>query len=446
MITTVNPATGRPLETYAYTAPEDLDRVLDSALAAVSDEDRVKALRRLANLLRNRAAEHALLITTEMGKPLRESLAEIEKCAFACDYYADRLPALRTPRQVPVPPDTARVEITPLGVVLAIMPWNYPFWQVIRSMVPVVAIGGAVVLKHADNVSGCARAVQGLFDEAFGTGTLSSVRLPPDRIGALIDDPRVAAVAFTGSNKVGALVGARAGAAVKKTVLELGGSDPFLVLSDADIPAAAAAAVRSRFLNTGQSCIAAKRLIVHQDVADEFIDAVVAGVEGLVVGDPADPGTDLGPMARADLRDELHQQLTTAVGAGARLLTGGRPDSRPGAWFQPTVIEVPDPGDITFREETFGPLGAILRVPTDAEAIAVANASRYGLSGSVWTADPGRAEAVTAQLRVGSVFVNRISESDPRLPVGGVKASGHGRELGTAGVLEFANLKTIRAA
>jgi acyl-CoA reductase-like NAD-dependent aldehyde dehydrogenase len=345
MITTVDPTTGRPLGTYPYTTPAEVDRLLDRAQATVSYPTR---LRELARVLRESAAESAELITTEMGKPVRQSLAEIEKCAVTCEYYAERLPV--APEHVPLGPDTGTVRVAPLGVVLAIMPWNYPFWQVFRAMIPAVAIGNTVVLKHADNVSGSALAVRALFDKVFGPGVLSTVFLPPRRIGPLIDDPRVAAVAFTGSNKVGAVVGARAGAAVKKSVLELGGSDPFLVLPDADVPVAAAAAVRSRFLNTGQSCIAAKRIIVHREVHGQFVDAAVAAVEDLVVGDPADGSTDIGPMARTDLRDSLRRQLDTSLSHGSRLLTGGQPDTRPGAWFPPTLVEVRDPSDITFQE------------------------------------------------------------------------------------------------
>jgi succinate-semialdehyde dehydrogenase/glutarate-semialdehyde dehydrogenase len=328
--------------------------------------------------------------------------------------------------------------------VLAIMPWNYPFWQVFRAMLPGVALGNSVVLKHADNVTGSAFAVQSLFDDVFGPGVLSAVVLPPDRVGPLIDDPRIAAVAFTGSNRVGALVGARAGAVAKKTVLELGGSDPFVVLADADVTAAARAAVRSRYLNTGQSCIAAKRLIVDDSVRDEFAETLVAELGNLVVGDPLAPGTDLGPMARADLRDELRRQLDATLAEGSRLLYGGEPDDRPGAWFPPALVEVPGADSTAFQQETFGPLGALLPVGSTAEAIETANHSPYGLGCSLWTQDVGKALSLAQEIAAGSVSVNRISESDPRVPVGGVKASGHGRELGLHGALEFANLQTVR--
>ncbi|MFF3223788.1 aldehyde dehydrogenase family protein [Nocardia suismassiliense] len=452
MITTINPADGSPLEAYAFTSDHQLSALLNRAVAAarrVADEpvtDRADRLRLLAARLRADSHTFALLITTEMGKPIGQAIAEIEKCAFTCDYYADRVAELLAPQSVDVFPDSGQIRIRPLGVLLAIMPWNYPFWQVFRSMLPAIAIGNTVLLKHADNVTGCALAVQRLFDEVYGTGVLTSVVLPPERIGALIEDPRIAAVAFTGSNRVGAIVGARAGQAVKKVVLELGGSDPFIVLSDAEVPDAAAAAVRSRFLNAGQSCIAAKRIIVEQKIFPEFTEAMVAELGKLVVGDPTLPGTDIGPMARADLRDELRRQLTATVAGGAEVLVGGAGDAGPGAWFTPTIVAVPDTYSVAFQEETFGPLGAVLSVNSAAAALAAAEASAYGLSCSIWGRDLGRVEQLAARVAAGSVFVNRISESDPRLPVGGVKASGHGRELSSYGATEFANIQAVRTA
>lgn len=450
MITTVDPATGKPLATYPFTTPEQLTAALERAAATaergVPAAERVEMLRELADRLRAAADDLAVLITTEMGKPVRQAAAELEKCARTCAYYADQLPNLLAPQSVVLRPDTGLIRIRPLGVILAIMPWNYPFWQVIRSMVPAIAIGNTVLLKHADNVSGCAEAVQRLFDEVCGPGVLTQVRLPPDRIGPLIDHPQVAAVAFTGSNRVGAVVGARAGHAVKKSVLELGGSDPFLVLDDAELPAAAAAAVRSRFLNNGQSCLAAKRIIVADRVFDEFVDRMVAEIGALTVADPLLPESDIGPMARADLRDELRRQLDASVAAGAGVLRGGEFEARPGAWFPPTLLEVPDLTCLAFREETFGPLAAVLRVGTDEAALTAANASRYGLSCAIWGADRDRLDWFTDRIAAGSVFVNRISESDPRLPVGGVKASGHGRELSAYGALEFANIQAVRTA
>ncbi|MFI6217395.1 aldehyde dehydrogenase family protein [Nocardia brasiliensis] len=452
MITTIDPATGNPLQAYAFTPEHQLSTLLNRAVTAArraADEpvaDRADRLRLLAARLRADAPVLAALITTEMGKPITQAAAELEKCALTCDYYADRVADLLRPEAVDVFPESGQIRVRPLGVLLAIMPWNYPFWQVFRSMLPALAIGNTVLLKHADNVTGCAVAVQRLFDEVCGTGVLTSVVLPPDRIGPLIDDARIAAVAFTGSNRVGAIVGARAGAAVKKVVLELGGSDPFIVLSDADIAAAAAAAVRSRFLNVGQSCIAAKRIIVEQRVFPDFTDAMVAELDKLVVGDPMSPGTDIGPMARADLRDELRRQLTATLAAGGTVLTGGAADSGPGAWFPPTIVTVPDTYAVAFQEETFGPLGAVLPVASAAAALTAANASAYGLSCSIWGADLGRVQQLADRVAAGSVFVNRISESDPRLPVGGVKASGHGRELSSYGATEFANIQAVRTA
>ncbi|MBO2463959.1 aldehyde dehydrogenase family protein [Actinomadura violacea] len=449
-VTTIDPTSGEPLAHHPHTTPDRLEAVLAGAVAAgrrmraESAGDRADGLHAIATRLRRDADVHAALITAEMGKPIDQARAEILKCATACDHYAGRLPDLLAPRPVALGGDGGHVRAVPLGTVLAVMPWNYPFWQVFRSMVPAIAIGNTVVLKHADNVTASALAIQPLFDELLGPGVLSAVVLPPGRIGPLIDDPRIAAVAFTGSNRVGAIVAARAGAAVKKTLLELGGSDPFVVLADADVAAAARAAVRSRFLNNGQSCIAAKRLIVERSVRDEFVDVFTTEMDALTVGDPAVPGTDIGPMARHDLRDELRRQLEATLGEGGRLLAGGARDERPGAWFPPALVEVDDPAATAFQQETFGPLGALCTVESADAAVEVANASRYGLSCSVWSADAERAQAVADRIETGSAFINRISESDPRLPVGGVKGSGHGRELGDHGALELANLRSVR--
>ncbi len=451
MITTVDPATGTPLDSYAYTSETALREYLQRAERTAHGNleptnVRANSFRALAAQLRGERDDLAHLITAEMGKPIAQSRAEIDKCAAACDHYAHHLAELLAPRHIDLSPETGLIRLRPLGVILAIMPWNYPFWQVIRSMVPALAVGNTVLLKHADNVTGSAHAVRRLFDEAFGPGVLTDIALPPERIGPLIDDPAVAAVAFTGSNRVGAIVAERAGRAVKKSVLELGGSDPFIVLADADIAAAAAAAVRSRFLNTGQSCIAAKRIIVQRGVFDDFVDAALAELDALTYGDPTDPGTDLGPMARVDLRDELRAQLDATVGAGGRVLTGGHADDRPGAWFPPTLVQVSATSVTAFVEETFGPLGAVLAVDSPDAAVAAANASAYGLSCSIWGDDRDLIGHVADRVSAGSIFVNRISESDPRLPVGGVKASGYGRELGAYGVAEFANVQAVRTA
>ncbi|MFI6631898.1 aldehyde dehydrogenase family protein [Nonomuraea fuscirosea] len=447
-IVTIDPASGDELGFYPYTTPEGVDRVLDAAArspwARSSPEERVAAIGRLGDLLAERREPFAALITQEMGKPIAQARAEIDKCVAACRHYAGELPGLLRPETFDLDGDTGIVRIVPIGVVFAILPWNYPWWQVIRAMLPAIAAGDTVVLKHAESVTGNALAIEEAFGQAFGADVLRTVVVDAPTASAVIGDPRVAAVTFTGSDRVGAFVAARAGAALKKCVLELGGSDPFVVLADADIPAAAAAAARSRFLNNGQSCIAAKRILVHRDVRDAFADALIPHVRELRVGDPADEQTDVGPLARHDLRDTLRDQQTRALAAGGRLIArADAPESGRGAWFAPSVIEVDGPSAL-LSEETFGPLGALTTGADDDELIARANASRYGLSSSVWSADDDHAAAVGARIQAGAVFLNTISATDPRLPTGGVKASGYGRELGRWGLHELANVQAVR--
>ncbi|MDG4769758.1 aldehyde dehydrogenase family protein [Solwaraspora sp. WMMD792] len=447
-VVTVNPATGEELDRYPYTRPEDIDRVLDTAAGSPwgrsSVERRCAAIHRLGDILAHRRESLAALVTLETGKPIRQARAEIDKCVGACRFYADQLPEMLRPETFDIDGDTAVVRVAPIGVVLSILPWNYPWWQVIRAMLPAIGAGDTVVLKHAESVTGSAMAVAQVFQDAFGAGVLQTVVVDPATASELIADRRIAAVTFTGSDRVGALVAARAGAAIKKCVLELGGSDPFIVLADADIPAAAAAAVESRFLNNGQSCIAAKRILVHRDVYDEFVAALVPQVMRLVVGDPADERTDVGPLARNDLRDLLREQRGRALAAGGRILAEvAAPETAAGAWFSPSVIEV-DSDSVLLSEETFGPLGALTAGADDDELVACANSSRYGLSSSVWSADDDHAGAVSARIQAGAVFVNTISATHPRLPTGGVKASGYGRELGRWGVHELANVQALR--
>lgn len=449
-LTTVNPTNGETLERYTYTTEDRLDAVLESARAAqerwsvTSVEQRIAAICRLAALLTDGRQALAEQIVLEMGKPLAQALSEIDKCVLTCQYYVEHLPAMLEPRVVDVSPDSARVHLRPLGVIYAILPWNYPWWQVVRAMLPAIGAGNTVILKHADSVTGTAYTIEKTLLEAFGEQVLSTVVLSPSRVSAVIADNRIAAVTFTGSERVGAIIGQAAGAALKKCVLELGGSDPFLIIDGADVDRAAAAAVRSRFLNNGQSCIAAKRLLVHRSLRDDVVDALSGHLNALVVGDPLDPETEVGPLARFDLRDSLVDQRNRATAHGARVLASVSAPEGPGAWFSPTIMEVDGATSPLFREETFGPLGALTTFDTDDEAIRLANDTPYGLSSSIWSVDIDRAERLASRVQAGSVFINTISVSDPRLPVGGVKASGYGRELGEWGVMEFSNVQSVR--
>jgi succinate-semialdehyde dehydrogenase/glutarate-semialdehyde dehydrogenase len=453
-VTTVDPATGEPLATYPAA---DVEAVLD-VLAAVHGaqpawagrpvEERAELVRAVGAQLRTQAHELAGLMTAEMGKPIAEARAEVEKSATACDYYADNGPGFLVPRTVETGGDRRSwVAHEPVGVVLAVMPWNFPFWQVLRFAAPTLLAGNTAILKHSPNVTGCALAIEqvfrnaGLPDDVFRSIVVAEADVP-EVSRALIEDDRVAAVSLTGSERAGAAVAAAAGRVIKKSLLELGGSDPFVVLADADLDLAVAGAVKSRFINSGQSCLAAKRFVVHADLAGDFSRRFAAAVADLRVGDPRDETTDIGPMARVDLRDGLERQVRESVSAGATVLTGGAPLEQPGAFFAPTVL-----GDVTLgmpvmAEETFGPVAAVAPVADDDEAVRVANATRYGLGASVWSRDPEHALTVGRRITSGALFVNAVVASDPRLPFGGTKRSGYGRELGEAGMLEFTNART----
>jgi succinate-semialdehyde dehydrogenase/glutarate-semialdehyde dehydrogenase len=449
-IVTVNPATEEEVDHFRVMTSPEVDAIIEKVSGSFPHWRRVPISRRAelmhaaAAILGRRVDELSVLITAEMGKPLGEARAEVEKCASVCAFYAERAEEFLA--DLPAPSDSAAsfIAFEPLGTVLAIMPWNFPLWQALRFAAPALMAGNTAVLKHASNVTGCALEVESVFREAgFPDSVFRTLVFPGRRAAAVIKDPRVAAVTLTGSDTTGSEVAAAAGATLKKTVLELGGSDAFVVLEDADLEAAAAMAVRSRFQNCGQSCIAAKRFIVVDSVAAQFEEAVVNATRGLRVGDPTQPETQMGPMARRDLRDDLQRQLRDSVGRGARLLTGGRRPDRPGWFFEPTVLGGCAPGMPAFDEETFGPLAAVARVSGEEEARALANRSIYGLGGNVWTRDIERGVRFARSLETGGVFVNGMTHSDPRLPFGGVKRSGYGRELHAFGIREFVNIKTI---
>jgi succinate-semialdehyde dehydrogenase/glutarate-semialdehyde dehydrogenase len=453
-VTTVDPANGRPLTTYEETTPPELDVLLDQAHRAArswgrtAPAQRAEGLRRLALVLEERQEELALLATREMGKPLPESRAEVAKCARTCEWFAEHAPSLLKPETVETEAPRTQVIATPLGVLLAIMPWNFPYWQVVRALAPALAAGNVVVLKHAPSTTGCALALADAAEAAgLPLGTFSVLVVDVERTADVVDgviaDARVAAVTLTGSTRAGRSVATAAGRALKKTVLELGGSDPFVVLADADLEAAAAWAARSRFQNTGQSCIAAKRIIVEEAVADAFTEKLLAQVRDLRLGDPTDDGVTIGPLAREDLRDAVERQVRDSVARGARVLVGGRVPHRAGFYYEPTVLDEVRPGMPVLEEEVFGPAVPILRVPDAEAALELANASTYGLGSAVWTSDLGRGEVLAARLDAGHTAVNGMTVSDPRLPFGGVKESGYGRELSHHGLFEFVDIHSV---
>ncbi|MEZ0539148.1 NAD-dependent succinate-semialdehyde dehydrogenase [Fibrella arboris] len=450
LFTSLNPYTGEPFATYQTHTATQTDQRLATALQAFTDwsnrsfAHRAGLFRQLAAVLRKKQDELALLITNEMGKTLAEAQAEVEKCAGQCVYYADHAEAMLTPEGIETEAQYSGVSYEPAGVVLAIMPWNFPFWQVFRYAAPALMAGNVTLLKPAPNVPGCGVAIEQAFREAgFPEGVMSCLLVDVPELKSVIADDRIGMITLTGSERAGTSVAALAGANVRKCVLELGGSDPLIVLADADLEAAAKAAVTSRMGNAGQVCIAAKRWLVEAPVADAFTHRVAELIRAIKQGNPLDATIQMGPIARLDLADTLHRQVATAQQQGAVLLVGGQ---RNGTAFAPTLVTNVRPDNILFQEETFGPVAVITTVNDADEAVRLANDSRYGLSAAIWTADTHRATYLARQLRAGSVFVNAVVRSDSRLPIGGVKKSGFGRELGSVGIREFCVTKTTYIA
>jgi len=450
MLKSIDPASGRELATF----DEADDAAVEAAIAKAWDvrhgwrdagiEHRARLLKDVAGVLRADKARYASILTSEMGKPIVEAEGEVEKCAWTAAWIADNAARLLADEPIESTATQSYIRYQPLGVVLAVMPWNFPFWQAFRAGLPALAAGNVMLLKHASNVPQSALAIEEVFREAgLPEGVFQTLLIGSGAVDRIISDRRVAGVTLTGSEAAGAHVAATAGKALKKSVLELGGSDPFIVLADADVAAAATVACRARNQNNGQSCIAAKRFIVVDRVADEFEKHFVAAVAALKVGDPMDRGNQVGPLARADLIDALERQVKESVGMGARVLTGGKRVDGSGNYYAPTVL-----GDVkakmpVFNEETFGPVAAVIRVKDEEEALSVANNSDFGLGSSIWTRDIDKARRLAERVEAGLVFVNGMVASDARLPFGGVKKSGYGRELSEFGIKEFVNIQTV---
>jgi succinate-semialdehyde dehydrogenase / glutarate-semialdehyde dehydrogenase len=454
ILRSIDPSTGAPIEEFEAMGPIQVDEILGRADGAFRDwrgrtfADRATLMKRAATLLRDDSARLAAVITAEMGKPITEAQAEVEKCAFTCDWYAEHAEAYL--RDEPSPSDSPHsfVAFAPIGVVLAVMPWNFPLWQVFRFAAPGLMAGNTAVLKHAANVSRCALEIENVLRRAgFPDGAFRTLLIPGGDVSRVIEDPRVRAVTLTGSDSTGAKVAAQAGEHIKKTVLELGGSDAFVVLEDADIAEAAKVGAKSRFQNCGQSCIAAKRFIVVEPVRREFEQRFVEKMKAVRQGDPMDMATEIGPLARHDLREGLHRQVEQSIRRGARCLLGGEMPEGPGAYYPATVLTDVRKGMPAYDQELFGPVAAVIAVRDEAEAIAVANDSSFGLGGAVITRDLARGERIAAEaIESGCVFVNDAVRSDVRLPFGGVKESGYGRELSGYGIREFVNIKTVWVA
>ena len=453
-ITTVNPSTGKRIANYSEMSSAQIEEVLRATEDTFQSwrrfdlSERIEPLRRLADHLRTRASEYAELMAEEMGKPLNAAEQEIHKCAWVCDYYSESAPESLADQIVESDASRSLVTFQPLGIILAIMPWNFPFWQVVRFAAPTLTAGNAAILKHAPNVTGCGLALEELFRTAgYPEHLFRTLVIDVPEVDTIIRDDRIKAVTLTGSTTAGRAVAAAAGSVIKKSVLELGGSDPSVVLADADLDVAADACVESRLNNSGQSCIAAKRLIVVQSVRDAFQARVVNRMSEVVPGDPTEPATTLGPIARFDLRENLHRQVTISVAHGARVVLGGELPEGPGFFYPPTVLTDVGPGMPAYDEELFGPVVSIIPVADEDEALRVANTTVYGLGASIYTSDVEKGERLASErLEAGACFVNSFVRSDPRLPFGGIKQSGYGRELSPMGIREFVNVKTVWVA
>ena len=447
----VNPATGDRIEEFDEHTESDVEDALDRATTAFQEwqdrplREREQLVEAAGDVLRENKREYAETMTREMGKPIEQAESEVEKCAWLCDHYAEHASAYLEAEHHPSPSgSTVKTEYEPLGPVLAVMPWNFPFWQVFRFAVPYLTAGNVGLLKHASNVPGCAVAIEDVFREAgYPDDVFQTLLIPSNLVDDIVEDDRVQAATLTGSGPAGRAVASAAGENLKKTVLELGGSDPFVVLDDAELEDAAETGAWARNLNGGQSCIAAKRFLVHSDVYDEFLDQFVEETEALTVGDPMDEETDVGPQAREDLMEDLHEQVEASVEAGATVVTGGEQLDRDGAFYPPTILTDVPADSPAACEEVFGPVAAVFQIEDEDEAIEMANDTEFGLGASLWTADRDRGERIARRIDAGCVYVNQLVKSDPRVPFGGIKESGYGRELSEAGIKEFVNRKTV---
>jgi succinate-semialdehyde dehydrogenase/glutarate-semialdehyde dehydrogenase len=452
-IATVNPATGETLKTFSALTPVEIEQKLQLAVTAFQAErktpfaERARRMRKAADILERDKDKFAHLMTLEMGKPYKAAVAEAVKCAGGCRFYAENAERFLTDEIIETGAKKSFVRYLPIGPILAVMPWNFPFWQVIRFAAPALMAGNVGLLKHASNVPQCALAIEKIFLEAgFPAGAFQTLLIGSQQVDSILNDPRVVAATLTGSEQAGIQVGIAAAKRIKKVVLELGGSDPFIVMPSADLEAAVATAVEARVINNGQSCIAAKRFIVAEPIAAEFERKFVERMKNLRIGDPFDEKTELGPLATPDAVKSLDADVQKTVKAGAKVLTGGHPLKLPGNYYAPTVLTNIPKESPAYREEFFGPVASLFRVKDIDEAIRLANDSRFGLGASAWTKDDGEQERFINELESGMVFINKMVASDPRIPFGGVKQSGHGRELSANGIREFMNIKTVSIA